>query len=298
VTVLNRTVVCHPTPKNNHIAGQRPRTTQAPKRLRSREDKTYKRVKMLSQSQELIVKDITERVREELRDAGLRLTIPMQVENLDDTEVKTIEKVKMFMEENTEKTEKVTDVLRTSELHDKYLEWNENKNNEIYPEIESKHQRRLINWINETKEMGKLLSDLSYTKARGKYEGKTVRGYGYLKYKGEADTSISVLNFMEKYTERTKSSMDRIPITKVLPKFYREHSERYGIDKFTKMLNKYEYKTKAAKETKVVEGRYGKEKVVKCLEVVQCILKVKLKNEFYREEWTEGHEHECSYGNV
>jgi hypothetical protein len=258
----------------------------------------YKRIKMMSQSQELIVKDITERVREELRDAGLRLSKPILVEKLEDTEVKTIEKVKMFMEENTEKTEKVTDVLRTSELHDKYLEWNETKNNELYPEIESKHQRRVINWINETKEMGKHLIDLNYTKARGKYEGKTVRGYGYLKYKGEADTSISVLKFMEKYTERTKSSMDRIPITKVIQKFYRENRERYGIEKFTKLLNKYEYKTKAAKETKIVEGRYGKEKVVKGNEVVQCVIQVKLKEEYYREEWTEGQDHEGSYGNV
>ena len=240
---------------------------------------------MMTKSQEQIVEDITRRVKDELRDADMKL-VTLQVEELDGEEVSTLENVKTFMETKTEKTEKITDVLQTTNLHNKYMEWNEEKNKELYPN-KGRFERASINMVETTNAMGRLLSDLNHTKARGKFEGKSVRGYGYLKYQEEADTGISVLQFMEKYTERTKSTLDRVSIKKLLPKFYRDHSDRFGLESFSKKLNRYGYTTKPAKETQKVEGRYGKEKIIKVGVEVPCILRVRLKNEFYREEWTQ-----------
>jgi hypothetical protein len=143
-----------------------------------------------------------------------------------------------------------------------------------------------INYIKNTSVLGKYLVHLNYTPWKAKREGKTIRGYGYLKYKDSADTSISVKEYMEKYTERTNSVKDRVAISKLLPKFYSEHKERYGLDTFKHKLVKYGYHTKAAKETRRVEGRYGQEKVIKIGEEVPCVLKVKLNNEFFREAWS------------
>jgi len=239
--------------------------------------------KSLTKSQESILEDIIRRFKDELKDAELKITA-LKVEVLEAEEISTAAKVKKFMEHSTEATEKETDVLGTTDLWNKYEEWNRKKNKE---DGLTGMDIGAVNVVLSTNEMGRILSELNYKGKKGKYEGKTVRGYGYLKYKGEADNSISVKDFMEKYTENTDSTLDRISIEKLLPKFYRDHRERYGIETFRKKLNRFGYTTKAAKETQRVEGRYGKEKVVKVGKAELCILRVRLKNEFYREEWTQ-----------
>ena len=228
---------------------------------------------------------IEKRLRAELYKEGKRL-IELKVKDIDEEEQETIEKVKEFMEKNTDKTEKHTDVLGTTELHEKYLNWNQKVNHEKNPEI-AKVNCGSINYIDTNREFGKYLSDLGYIKGKAKREGKTVRGYSNVKYKESADTSISVKEYMEKYTERTDSVKDRVVISKLLPKFYKEYRERYGEVTFKNKLLKYGYHTKVAKETQIVEGRYGKEKYVKVGVEVPCVLKVRLKNEFYRDEWTQ-----------
>ena len=237
---------------------------------------------MITKSQKAVLEDATRRFKAELRDADLKV-ITLKVDILGSEEKSTTDKVKMFMKANTETTEKETDVLGTTELWDKYEEWNRKVNKE---EGMSGMDIGAVNAILSTNVMGHILSELNYKAKMGKYEGKTVRGYSKLKYKGEADESISVLQFMEKYTEKTSSTLDRVSISKLLPKFYTDHRERYGLETFRKKLNRFGYTTKAAKATQRVEGRYGKEKVIKVGDAVLCILRVRLKNEFYREEWS------------
>lgn len=239
----------------------------------------------LTESQKEVLEDVRRRVKEELREVNLRL-VDVKVEDIEEEELKTIEKVKLFMEENTECTEKKTDVLGTTDLYEKYCNWNRKKNHENNPNMNIRNCNS-INYIENTNVLGKYLTHLNYTQWKAKREGRTIRGYGYLKYKGEADESRAVKEFMEKYAERTGSVKDRVSIAKLLPKFWRDHKERYGIETMTKKLIKYGYHTKAARETQRVEGRYGNEKVVKVGEIVPCILKVKLKNEFFRDEWTQ-----------
>jgi len=236
----------------------------------------------MNPSQKGIIEDIIRRFKDELRDAYFKVTT-LKVELMEEEEISTMAKVKKFMENSTEMTEKETDVIGTTELWYKYEEWNRNKNKE---DGLTGMDIGAVNVVLSTNEMGRILSELNYKSKKGKYEGKTVRGYGYLKYKGEADNSISVKEFMEKYTENTNSTLDRVSIEKLLPKFYREQRERYGIETFRKKLNRFGYATKAAKETQRVEGRNGKEKVVKVGKAELCILRVRLKNEFYRDEWT------------
>jgi hypothetical protein len=237
---------------------------------------------MITKSQESIIEDITRRLREELRDVDLKL-ITIKVDNLEAEEKQTTDKVKIFMETNTEETEKETDILGTTELWTKYEEWNRKTNKE---EGFKGSDIGAVNVVLSTNVMGHILTELNYKAKIGKYEGKAMRGYSNLKYRGEADESISVLKFMEKYTEKTNSTLDRVSISKLLPKFYTDNRERYGIETFRKKLNRFGYTTKGARETQRVEGRYGKEKVIKVGEAVLCILRVRLKNEFYREEWT------------
>lgn len=234
-------------------------------------------------SQKAILEDITRRFKEELRDANLKITT-LKVELMEEEDISTMAKVKTFMDSITERTDKETNVLGTTELWYKYEEWNRNKNKE---DGLKGMDIGAVNVVLSTNEMGRLLTELNYKSKKGKYEGKTVRGYGYLKYKDEADSSISVKEFMETYTETTNSTLDRVSIEKLLPKFYKTYRERYGIETFRKKLNRFGYTTKAAKETKRVEGIYGKEKVVKVGKAELCILKVRLKNEFYKEEWTQ-----------
>ena len=229
-----------------------------------------------------ILEEITRRFKDELREHDYKVTT-LKVERMGEEEISTLAKVKKFMEATTERTEKETDVLGTTELWYKYEEWNRKKNKE---EGLTGMEIGAVNVVLSKNVMGHILTELNYKSKKGKYEGKTVRGYGYLKYKGEADNSIRVKEFMEKYTEKTDSTLDRVTIEKVLPKFYREHRERYGIETFRKKLNRLGYTTKAAKETQRVEGRYGKEKVVKVGKAELCILRVRLKDEFYREEWS------------
>ena len=207
-------------------------------------------VRPLTTSQKAIVEDITRRFKEELRDHDLKVT-KLKVEIMEGEEKSTIEKVKQFMEANTETTEKETDVLGTTELWEKYIEWNRKVNKE---EGMRGMDVGSVNAILSTNVMGQILSELNYKSKKGKYEGKSVRGYANLKYKGEADSSVSVLEFMEKYTEKTKSTLDRVIISKILPKFYTEHRERYGEETFRKKLNRFGYTTKGAKATQRVEG--------------------------------------------
>ena len=195
------------------------------------------------------------------------------------------ENVRIFMERNTMETEKKTDVIGTTDLYNKYTLWNQEKNHKQNPTL-NKRSCVSLNSIESSSVFGKQLTQLNYKQWKAKREGKTIRGYGYLKYRECADSSVSVKEYMEKYTERTDSVKDRIAIRKLLPKFYGEHNERYGIEKFKNKLIKYGYRTKAAKETQRVEGRYGQEKVIKVGEEEMCVLKVRLKDEFYREEWT------------
>ena len=236
----------------------------------------------MNKSQESILVEISRRFKDELRDHNFKITT-LKIEIMEDEEISTMAKVKTFMEYATEMTEKETDVLGTTNLWNKYEEWNRNKNKE---DGLTGMDIGAVNAVLSTNEMGRLMSELNYKSKKGKYEGKTVRGYGYLKYKGEADNSINVLKFMEKYTEKTDSTLDRVSIQKLLSKFYTSYRERYGIETFRKKLNRYGYTTKAAKETQRVEGRYGKEKIVKVGKAEICILRVRLKNEFYREEWS------------
>jgi hypothetical protein len=256
----------------------------------------------LSKAQKEVIEDVKKRVRDEIRELDLML-IDMKVVDIQREEKETIEKVKMFMERNTYATEKQTDVLGTTELYEKYLKWNKEKNHEMFPNIPENSNPNLpirscnsINYIKNTSVLGKYLVHLNYTPWKAKREGKTLRGYGYLKYAESADTSISVKEYMEKYTEKTGSVKDRIVISKLLPKFYSEHKERYGLETFKHKLVKYGYHTKAAKETRRVEGRYGQEKVIKVGTEVPCVLKVRLKNEFFREEWDGSSERLVNFG--
>jgi hypothetical protein len=185
------------------------------------------------------------------------------------------------MEEHTERTGNKGDVIPTAELWYKYSDWNKKRNEQMYPEM-LKTERDKIRQVLTANEMGRNLSLLEYDRGIGKVEGKTTRGYMKLKYKDSADTSVKVKEFMEKYTERTKSLKDRIAITKLLPKFYDENRERYGTESFSKKLNKYGYYTKPAKETKKEIDRYGVERYKKIGEAVPCVMKVTLKQEFYR----------------
>jgi hypothetical protein len=255
-----------------------------------------------TKAQSDIVQDVKRRVRDELRELDLML-VDLKVVDLDAEEKATIEKVSMFMKDTTYVTEKQTDVIGTTELYEKYLQWNKEKNHEIFPNIPVESSPHIpirscnsINYIKNTCVLGKYLVHLNYTPWKAKREGKTIRGYGYLKYKDSADTSISVKEYMEKYTERTGSVKDRVAISKLLPKFYSENKERYGLDTFKHKLVKYGYHTKAAKETQRVEGRYGQEKVIKIGEEVQCVLKVRLKNSFFREEWSGEDERLVNFG--
>jgi hypothetical protein len=239
----------------------------------------------MDESQKEILEQITERLREELLGSNLKLLIIM-VENIAQIEQTTLENVKEFMESSIEVTANQTDVIGTSELYDTYYKWNSEKQRKLYPEMVPQRSA-MINYIENASVLGKHLVNLNYKTKAGRFEGKQVRGFGYIKYKGEADNSTSVKEFMEKYTERTESLKDKVSISKMLPKFYREHKERYGEEIFIKKLHRNGYKTKAAKETQRVEGRYGKEKVIKVGMPVNCVLKVRLKNEFYKEEWTQ-----------
>ena len=232
----------------------------------------------MNPSQKGIIEDIIRRFKDELRDVDVKVTT-LKVELMEEEEISTMAKVKKFMEHSTEMTEKETDVIGTTDLWYKYEEWNRKKNKEYGL---TGMDIGAVNVVLSTNEMGRILSELNYKSKKGKYEGKTVRGYGNLRYKEEADNSISVKEFMEKYTEKTVSTLDRVTIEKVLPKFYREHRERYGIETFRKKLNRFGYTTKAAKETQRVEGRYGKEKVVKVGKTELCILKVRLKEDYYK----------------
>lgn len=240
---------------------------------------------MLSESQKAVVEEVTRRIRDELREVNVRV-VELKVEDIDEYEVETIEKVRMFMEENTMTTEKKTDVLGTTDLYNKYVSWNQKKNQELYP---NKYIRDCvsINYVENSSVFGKHLTHMNYTQWKAKRENKTIRGFGYMKYRDGADNSVSVKEYMEKYTERTGSVKDRIAIRKLLPKFYKEHSERYSQETFKNKLLKYGYHTKAAKETQRVKGRYGQEKIIKVGEEVPCVLKVRLKDEFFREEWTQ-----------
>ena len=238
---------------------------------------------VLNERQKKLIEEETNRLRKVLIKEKI-VIVDLKVRDIEEDEMETIEKVKKFMEEATEKTDKKTDVLGTSELLDKYIKWNTAYNQKMNQE-KPVRECGSMNYIETVNLFGKYLTNLNYSKWKAKQEGKTVRGYGYLKYKGESD-DINVKEFMEKYTEKTESVKDRISIQKLLPKYWRDNRERYGIETFKYKLIKYGYQTKAAKETQRVEGRYGKEKVIKVGEIVNCVLKVKLKNEFFREEWT------------
>ena len=235
---------------------------------------------VLTKEQNEVVEEVLRRARSELLDSKIKI-VTLKVESIEDEEISILGNVKEFMEEITERTDTKGDMLGTTELWYKYEEWNEKRNERLYPE-KSKVVRRGIKGLVSSNEMGRNLTLLEYKKGIGKVEGKTTRGYYYVKYKDTADTSIHVKDFMEKYTERTASLKDRIPISKLLPKFYDENRERYGVETFSKKLNKYGYYTKSAKEIENVIGKYGQVQRKKVGEAVPCVIKVTLKQEFYR----------------
>jgi DNA-directed RNA polymerase specialized sigma54-like protein len=235
----------------------------------------------LSKQQEEIWEGIEERLRGELLDNRMRIAV-IKIEDVDDEEMSTVDKVKKFMEETTERTDKKTNVIGTTELWEKYIEWNYNENKKTMKEGDHMGTLNGKNRVLTSNVMGKILTDLLYKKHNNKVEGKQTRGFGYLKYKSEADNSISVKEYMEKYTERTNSLKDRIVIKKLLPRFYDEYPERYGQEVFIKKLNRYGYHTKPAKEIQKTRGKYGNEVLKKVGEPVQCVLKVALRPDFYK----------------
>jgi hypothetical protein len=234
----------------------------------------------LTREETEVVEDILKRTRSELLDNKMRI-VTIKVERLDEGSMSILGNVKMYMEQNTERTENKRDVIPTTELWECYTVWNRKRNEQMYPEMK-KSERDKIRQVITPNEMGRNLISLEYENGIGKVEGKTARGYIKLKYKDSADKSISVKEFMEKYTERTNSLKDRIAISKLLPKFYEENIERYGTESFSKKLNKYDYYTKPAKETRKEMDRYGVVKYKKIGEAVQCVMKITLKEEFYR----------------
>lgn len=243
----------------------------------------------IEESQEKILEDIIRRLKDELLSAELRY-VSLKVESIYEEEVETIEKVKRFMNEVTEKTENKKNVMGTTELFEKYQEWNKETNMKEYPN-ETKFEHISRHGIDKANIMGRYLVSLNYKQRVGKYEGKVVRGYEGIKYKEEIDPSINVKKFMERYTEKTNSNKDKIAVRKMLPRFYREYTNRCGETGFSKKLNKYGYKTKPSKETQRVEGRYGKEKIIKVGEPIQCVLGVRFNSEYYKEMgWSKDHE--------
>ena len=94
------------------------------------------------------------------------------------------------MEETTEQTEKKTYVLGTSELLDKYIKWNTTYNQKRNPE-KPLRECGSMNYIETVNRFGKYLTNLNYTQWKAKREGKTVRVYDYLKYKGATENDIS-----------------------------------------------------------------------------------------------------------
>ena len=237
---------------------------------------------MKSQMQKDRSEEIIKRLRAELLREHLKITA-LKIESIDDEDMSTIERVKEYMEETTEKTDKKTNIIGTTELWERYIDWNREYNTKNCIEGTPKYKLNTINGVETTNVMGKHLTLLGYVQYQGKVEGKQTRGYGYLKYTEKNDKSINVLKFMEKYTEKTNSLKDRLVISKLLPKFYDENRERYGVETFSKKLNKYGYQTKGAKELQKTEGRYGREKVIKVGEAVPCVLKVILKGVPYDE---------------
>ena len=112
----------------------------------------------MNPSQKGIIEDIIRRFKDELRDAYFKVTT-LKVELMEEEEISTMAKVKKFMENSTEMTEKETDVIGTTELWYKYEEWNRNKNKE---DGLTGMDIGAVNVVLSTNEMGRILSELNY----------------------------------------------------------------------------------------------------------------------------------------
>lgn len=206
--------------------------------------------KMKDKEIEYIKGDIIRRMRDELNDHNLVLRT-IVISEREEEEVIKEEKVKEYMEKETEKTKSEKNVVTTRELWDKYDDWN----------AATGSAKTMINIA----EMGRILSKLGYTKTRIRVNNQEKRGYKYLKYKTE---SSKVKEFMEEYTEETEDVKSRISVRKLLMKHNSEYKPRESETSFKHKLNMYGYRTKTSYES----GKKGINNVIE-----PCVIKRKVK---------------------
>ena len=253
----------------------------------------------LSESQEYIKRDLIYRLRQEAREHGMEVKL-IVIEAEEEEKHTKREKVKEYMEENTERTENKKDIISVKEIWEQYDDWNR-----IRGGVET--------YIDTTREMGVYLSQLEYEKEIMKRDSKVIRGYKNIKFKGE---STSVKEFLKKYT--TEDEEKRISIMNLLRVYNvnrreRGEGEKISTTEFTNKARKHGYKMKAAVEKptviSIVTGKTKRRngttrKGTKIAE--RCLMRLKWKEEevkkldenvykeIFREEIEQGVEEQCS----
>jgi len=238
----------------------------------------------MNKYQEELKENFCHRWRQEAREVGLRITyIKIDVEKEEEYEKR--EKVKDFMEGETEKTENEKDIIMTNDLWDKYDDWNRDPTNNGGPST----------MVGSATGMGMYLGQLNYNKFIGKINGKTVRGYTNIRYKSETS---KVNEFLSKFTIKTESGDDRIALKNLLmvyiewmrcssptddfleqksnPSGQRSCGKKIGETEFKNSANKYGYKMKAAVEKPYyINSTTGKRKKRTNQVITHCFTKLK-----------------------
>jgi len=199
---------------------------------------------------EKIKRDLIRKMREDLTEHNLVLRT-IVIREQEEEEVTKENKVKEYLESETESTKSEKYVITTTELWDKYDDWNATAGT----------AKTMVN----LGEMGRILSKLGYTKTRVRVNNRERRGYKCLKYKTE---SSKVKEFMEEYTEETEDAKDRVSVRKLLMKHNTSYKPRESEISFKHKLNMYGYSTKTSYES----GKKGLNNVTE-----SCVTKRKVK---------------------
>lgn len=183
------------------------------------------------------------------------------------------EMVKGFLDQTTVKTNNKKDKITTEDLFEKYTQWYNNKGKYEYKDT-------MREWdIKSPQEFGKMMTQnfKEYESGRGQYRGKTKRYYNKIKYKTmELNT---VKEFLDKYTEKTEDSKDRIAITKLVRMYnILDYKPRTGNDYFKDKAKLGEYRVKTSYENRVKGPSSVVEPCIMCVKATE-----ELKEHFIKE---------------
>ena len=218
-------------------------------------------------AKEYIINDIIRRFKDELKEQNYIATA-LAVREQTDTEIELEEIVNEYLNEYTEKTESVKDIIGTNDLFEKWEVWTRVKY-EDKQEMLKKLKNIGINYFG--REVHKFYErGMKKTK-----DNKTVRGFIKVRYKSETS---KINEFMKKFTIKTEDKvLDRIKINEILYLYLDwGEGERIGPDVLNTRLQKYGYKTKRAYIKEKCEKLNGKTKIEnKGTETHMCVMGVK-----------------------